>query len=363
MRVLHVLSRARRRGAETFGSVLHEEFLLRGEASQLAALGPALAGQPDLDVRVLGQSPRHPSALLGLRRAAREVDVVVAHGSSTLLACRLALLGAKTPFVYVNIGDPLHWAGVPSRRIRVQWSLRGAAAIGAISPTAGERVVSHLRVPVEKVHFTGNGRRSDEYFPASTAERSRARVRFGLNAEAPTAVVVAALNREKRLEVAAQTLAQLPDWQLLVVGGGPLESELRREASRLAPGRVTFAGALSDVRDAYRAGDVALLTSETEGLPGVLVEAALAGLPIVATDVGFVSDIVRDGVTGRLVAVADPKGTAAALLDCFTHAHTWGKQGRVEAMDGYELSHVVDRWLLLLNAVRRTNDHAAQPDC
>lgn len=351
MHVLHVLTRASRRGAETFGFVLHNEFLQRGERSQLAALGPGPGGHTELDVRVLGPSPRHPSAVLALRRAAREVEVVVAHGSSTLLACRLALLGSQTPFVYVNIGDPLHWAGAPSRRIRVQWMLRGAAAVGAISPTAEQLVVSHLRVPAEKVHFTGNGRRSDQYLPASAAEKSRARTRFGLNAEAPTAVVVAALSPEKRVDVAAQTLAHLPEWQLLVAGGGPLESELRRDADRLAPGRVTFAGAMPDVRDAYRAADVALLTSETEGLPGVLVEAAMAGLPIVATDVGFVSDIVQDRVTGRLVAVADPAGTAAALADCLAHARIWGAKGRADAIDRYEMHAVVDRWLMLLNSV------------
>lgn len=353
VRVLHVLTRAHRRGAETFGLVLHQELLASGEDSDIVALAPAPSGHDPVPVRVLGPAPRSVTSLRALRRIAADADVVVAHGSSTLAACRLALLGAPTPFVYVNIGDPLHWAGSPARRLRVRWMLRGAAAVGAISPTAATRVVSHLAVPAERVRFTGNGRRGEEFAPATPGERAAARARFGLPLDAPVAVIVASLSSEKRVDVAVEAIGRLAGWRLLVVGDGPLADRLRTQAVAACADRVTFTGSLPDVRDAYRAADVALLTSATEGLPGVLVEAALSGLPLVATDVGFVSDVVADGHSGRLVPAGDVEAVCRGLEECREHRARWGAAGRELALARFELGEVVQRWQGLLGDVHR----------
>jgi glycosyltransferase involved in cell wall biosynthesis len=113
-------------------------------------------------------------------------------------------------------------------------------------------------------------------------------------------------------------------------------------------------GALADVRPALHAGNVALLTSTTEGLPGSLVEAAMCGLPVVATDVGFVRDVVVDGRTGRLVAVGDVGGTAAALVACRDEAAALGESGREHATRLFESDDVVKRWLAILRDVART---------
>lgn len=348
MRVLHVLTRAHRRGAETFGVVLHEELLARGDSSQIVALSPAPPHHEALPVPVLGPAPRDPRSLLALRRLAQSAEVVVAHGSATLLACRLALLGSAVPFVYVNIGDPLHWAGSAGRRARVRWMIKAAAGVGAISPTAQQRLVSHLRVDPHKVRFTGNGRRGEDFLPPNSAERRAAREAWTLPADAPVAVTVASLTREKRLDVAIAAIAQLPDWWLLVVGHGPAAAGLRDLAERQARGRVVFTGSLADVRDAYRAADCAVLTSETEGLPGVLIEAALMGLPLVASDVGFVADVVIDHHTGRLLPVGDDTSLAAALRDAYERAAVLGPAARRLALERFELAEVVNRWQTLL---------------
>lgn len=354
MRVLHVLTRAHRRGAETFGVVLHEELVALGQASNIVALAPAPAGHDPVRVRTLGPSPRSPQSLRALRHVAGQHDVVVAHGSSTLAACRLALFGLPTPFVYVNIGDPSHWAASMSRRARVRWMLRGAAAVGAISPTSRDRLVSHLSIAPEKVVFTGNGRREKDFRPAERADRVAARVRFGLDPDVPLAVSVASLSVEKRLDLAIAGVASTADWHLLLVGDGPLEERLRAHAARAAPGRVHFTGSLADVRDAYRAADAALLTSETEGLPGVLIESALMGLPLVARDVGFVSDVVIDGRTGRLISSTDPHTIGLALIEARQQGPQWGRSGRRLALDRFELGTVVTRWQDLLVDVHRS---------
>jgi glycosyltransferase involved in cell wall biosynthesis len=265
-------------------------------------------------------------------------------------------MGTRTPFVYVNIGDPLHWAASTSRRARVTWMLRGAAGVGAISPTAVERLVSHLRVPPERVRFTGNGRRSSYFVPPGARERQAARERFGLPADGPVAVALAALTAEKRLDVAVSAVGLLPDWHLLLVGAGPLRGELERLAGSCAPGRVHLAGSLDDVRPGLQAADAAILTSATEGLPGSLIEAAMSGLPVVATDVGFVRDLVQDGTTGRLVPVGDAAATADGLRQCLAHSPGWGRAGRESVAALFDTDAVVDRWTALLHDVVATRN-------
>lgn len=232
--------------------------------------------------------------------------------------------------------------------------MRGAAAVGAISPTARERLISHFSVAPEKVVFTGNGRREGDYLPPGPAERAAARVRFGLDTDIPVAVSVASLSAEKRLDLAINAVAGTPGWHLLVVGDGPLARPLRELAARRAPGRVHFTGSLADVRDAYRAADVALLTSESEGLPGVLIESALMALPLVASNVGFVSDVVVDGETGRLTNSTDPIVVGRSLIEARQHAGEWGHSGRRLALDRFEMGAVVTRWHALLVGVHQS---------
>jgi len=106
------------------------------------------------------------------------------------------------------------------------------------------------------------------------------------------------------------------------VGYGPLEAALRAQAARLClDGRVTWAGPLDQVavRDCYRAADLFVLAprvtpgGDQDGLPNVVVEALSQGLPVVATRVAAIPEIVVDGENGRLVPPEDPATLAATL--------------------------------------------------
>ena len=82
----------------------------------------------------------------------------------------------------------------------------------------------------------------------------------------------------------------------------PGATSWRRRRHREARSRIHFAGSLTDVAPALAAADVVVLSSRTEGMPGVLIEAGLSARPVVAYDVGAVSEVVADGETGLLVA-------------------------------------------------------------
>ncbi|MCX7011754.1 MAG: glycosyltransferase family 4 protein [Candidatus Sumerlaeota bacterium] len=112
-----------------------------------------------------------------------------------------------------------------------------------------------------------------------------------------------------------EVVRQAPDFTLLVVGSGSLEDEFRKQVQALGVERhVVFAGFREDVPRVLAALDLFVAPSISEGLGTAILEAAAAGLPIVATNVGGIPDTVRDGETGLLVPPADPAALAQALL-------------------------------------------------
>jgi glycosyltransferase involved in cell wall biosynthesis len=116
---------------------------------------------------------------------------------------------------------------------------------------------------------------------------------------------------ERFVELAAALAGVHPDVEFLVAGGGELLEPLRALAMRLrAP--VRFLGWMSDVETVYSASDVVVLTSDNEGMPVSLIEAALAGRPCVTTDVGGASEVVASGTTG-IVTATDVGALAAAV--------------------------------------------------
>jgi glycosyltransferase involved in cell wall biosynthesis len=147
-------------------------------------------------------------------------------------------------------------------------------------------------------------------------ERAASRAALGIPADA---LVVLALGRMvpiKRLDRLVEAVARLapdvPSLHLFLVGDGDERSALETLVrDRGLTGRVTFAGWSADAPAWYSAADVITLTSEREGTPLALIEAAASGRPVVAVDVGGVADVVRDGETGFVV----PPDDTAALAD------------------------------------------------
>ncbi|WP_149038271.1 glycosyltransferase [Kitasatospora sp. MBT63] len=349
-RVLHLITDPRRRGAQNLARDLHAELLRRGRPSALVALQPH-PDAADPDTPVLGPSRHHPATLRALRAAAARADVVVAHGSSTLQACALGLLGTRTPFVYVNIGDPRHWTASLSRRLRVGLFLHRAAAVAAISDGARAVLLERFRLPAGKVRTIPNGRPADRHTPADDPGRRAARAELGLPAHGLLVAWLGALATEKRPDLALAALALLPDVHLAVAGDGPL-----RAAAEAADttGRATFLGRLADPAPLYRAADAVLLSSDSEGVPGVLIEAALAGLPAVTTDVGFVRDVVQDGVTGAVAPPGDPAALAEALGKVLAGDRAaLGAAARRHALGRFDLARVADSWQDLLAGVAK----------
>ncbi|WP_329623487.1 glycosyltransferase [Streptomyces sp. NBC_01255] len=146
-------------------------------------------------------------------------------------------------------------------------------------------------------------------------------------------------------------------WELHLFGDGPLENELRMKAEDLGVAdQVVLRGTVKDMAAAYRELSVVAISSEREGRPMALAEAAACGVPCVSFDVsGGVRELVDDGVTGTLVPPGDVPGLAAAfgeLMDDAGLRRRYGEAGR-EHVARLSLPSVLDRWDAVFAEIER----------
>jgi glycosyltransferase involved in cell wall biosynthesis len=130
----------------------------------------------------------------------------------------------------------------------------------------------------------------------------------------------------------------------LIAGAGELLEALSAQAAKEEL-PITFLGWRKDIGMILSASDIAVLCSDNEGIPLTLIQASQAGLPIVSTDVGSVSDIVVDGLTGLLTEVSS-KGLiqgVSVLLDDPDLGHRFGKAGEERAREFFSSRTMVKR--------------------
>ncbi|MEN8375205.1 MAG: glycosyltransferase family 4 protein [Gemmatimonadota bacterium] len=279
-----------------------------------------------------------PGALGALRSA----DVLFVSGLRVLgIPVRLTSLAARVPCVLKSdnngeLSGAFFERGLRRLRLRTDSAavriaiaarnrlLRGANAWVAISEDIATEYESH-GVPAPRIHRIPNGVDTERFRPASEQDRAALRRRLGLPARAPVAIYTGRLVSYKGLpellEAWRSVLRLHPDAILLLVGPGGLdihncEAELRGfvDLHEMAES-VRFTGVVDAVEDYLRAADVFALPSRNEAFGLSLVEAMACGLPCVATPVGAMREIVRDGDSGLLVRAGDPEALARALAD------------------------------------------------
>jgi glycosyltransferase involved in cell wall biosynthesis len=322
---------------------------------ETVALWPG-AGDPALALATLGSRRRDPRTLAALRRRATGAAVVVGHGSSTLPFATAGLVGRPTPFVYRSIGDPAFWGSSPARRARVGAALRRASVVVALWPAAADVFADRYHVRPDRLRVIPTGVPSGAFSPTSPADRPARRLALdlGLDPDRPTVLLLGALSPEKNPLAAVEAMATLTDAQLLVVGGGPLAQAVAERARLAAPGRVFRAGAVADPAALLAAADALVLPSRTEGIPAAAVEAALAGLPVVASRVGGVAEVVVDGDTGVLVESPTPFRLARALEAALGDGAALGAAARTRALTRFTLEAVAEQWDDLLLGIGRS---------
>lgn len=181
--------------------------------------------------------------------------------------------------------------------------------------------------------------------PADTAVRSQ----LGAGSGDLLLLSVGRLNPLKGhatlIEAFALVAAARPSVRLAIVGDGEARATLEAQAHASGAGdRIVFAGARADVLPCLRAADLFVLASETEGLPGAVLEAMAAALPVVATRVGGTPEAVVDGETGILVPPHDPAAFASAIdcvLDSPDRGRALGQRARARVTERFSLSNTL----------------------
>jgi glycosyltransferase involved in cell wall biosynthesis len=156
-------------------------------------------------------------------------------------------------------------------------------------------------------------------------------------------VTIANLRKEKAHEVLFEAvpivLQRCPDAEFIIAGDGPRRLELERVAAALGIGsRVRFIGHVDDVASLLASSDMFVLPSRSEAFPNSLIEAMAAGLPIVATRVGGILELVENQRTGVLVQPDNPRALGHAILDLIqwcSHAARFGRAARAEVESRY----------------------------
>lgn len=173
--------------------------------------------------------------------------------------------------------------------------------------TVGERVARELEVlvglPRGAVKAIHNG--------VSAPSRGRPPVRVG---RSPVVGTIARLDRLKGTDLLVRAIAQLDDVRLVIVGDGDYRPELERLVANLGVGsRVHFTGWLDDPSAYLESFDIFALPSRLEAFPLTILDAMFAGIPVVASDVGSISEAVVEGETGTLIPTEDAAGLVVAL--------------------------------------------------
>ncbi len=192
---------------------------------------------------------------------------------------------------------------------------RSVDRIVVVSESSRRAYVGNYRCDPSKVLAVRNGVDLGRF--ARLPDRAASRRALGLASGDVVATVVGRLCAGKgqaaAIAAAARVRERVSGFRLLLVGDGPMASELRDLAGGRAGGDVVFAGFRDDIDAVLSASDLFLLASEAESLPLSVLEAMAAGLPVVSTNVGGLSEAVEDGVTGLLVPPGDAHALAAAI--------------------------------------------------
>jgi len=171
----------------------------------------------------------------------------------------------------------------------------------------------------------------------------------GIPRDVPLVLAIGRLIAQKDhatlLEAFAETRSRHPDAMLAILGSGPLEAETRSLAGTLGVDDAVVMPGRLETRDWLRRADVFAHTSRWEGFGIVLLEAMLAGLPVVATRVSAVPEIVVDGETGLLVEAGAVSAVASAIDDLLTdtaRAGSLGAAGRARVREHFSVARMTE---------------------
>jgi glycosyltransferase involved in cell wall biosynthesis len=293
-----------------------------------------------LDVR--GKFPLRGFLELSRLLAEPRADVVLMRGFSATTLGRLAARRAGVP-VTVVAEHSSTWLGAPSPWKRAVDAMLRAKTSAWVSLSAGQEqfLIAEKHIPAERIHRIPNGIDVRGYGPD---DRMRARRQLGCDEGDFVVGIVAVMRPEKDhatfLKAAAHVRDRHAEARFVIVGDGPERTRVEEMVAALDLGSVVrLTGARTDVEALLPAFDVFSLSSRAiETFPMTALEAMAAALPVVATRIGGVAELVVDGVTGIMVPPEAPESLGGGwerLLENPELRHDMGVAGRARVVEHF----------------------------
>lgn len=362
MRIAHLDTGRTWRGGQAQALLLMRELRARGHDQLLLAPdGPLLqraAAAGFTAKRWQARGEISPFATLAARAALARYGAQVAH-------CHSAHAHA--------LGVPAaHWAGVPAVFVsrRVDFKVRGNpfSALKYALPVDRYLCISEgvraamlaSGVLADRMRLVPSGIDVTQVLAAGAHVAPALRALVGIPADAEVIGTVASLAPHKNhvllLEAAAAVISARPRAHFVWLGDGECRTALERRRAELGlEGRVHMPGFHAEALALMRQFDVFALSSYLEGLCTSLLDAQVLEVPIVATAVGGVPEVVSDGVTGRLVGGLEPGLLAGALIEALARPDlraSWVANGRV-AVEAFSIGNTAERTLAAYREVLR----------
>lgn len=260
-----------------------------------------------------------------------KIDIIHAEDQDAIIYAGMAhiLLGIPTLMTRHVMEEPVtSWKTAQRARLVFLSARHGMNHVVAVSNIVRKNFVLQAKIPMSKVTTIYNGIEVEKF--RTQERRNDIRSGLGWNLKRPIGIFISVLRPGKGFEVLLEAipliLAVLPDFQLKVVGGGELESDLRKQAAPFGD-VIEFMGQRMDVPKLLACSDVLIQTSWSEALPTVLIEAGAACVPVVATDVGGTKEIVKDGESGFVIPPGDVQSLAKHVTEILKSPNLAQKMG------------------------------------
>jgi glycosyltransferase involved in cell wall biosynthesis len=309
------------------------------------ALRHAIVAEAGLEERTVYDSAQFLSRLIEFKP-----QILHAHfATQATAAARTFASEIRVPFTVTAHGYDIYFRPPKDFHERAM----AAAALVTVSEANQRHITSTFDVPREHIHVIPNGVDIDFFCPASDP--------FVSGRQPPLIVCVARHETVKNLPLLLEACAILRDrgieFRCVIIGDGAERNNLETMRHTLAlDGIVEMTGELerAKVLRWWRRATVTVLSSDSEGMPVSLIEAAACGVPAVAPCVGGIPEFVADGVTGLLTPPRDSAALANALAQILNdplRAAEMGQAARSRVRDQFSLSLQVDRLLAMWRAI------------
>lgn len=359
MRILQIIQKPQLRGAEVFACQLSEELIKLGATVDVAYLYSHSSFELDFKLKFIslqGEPSKRGRDIKAYRTLAQTIDngkydLVQANASDTLKYSVFSkkLFGWKTPIVYRNANKLTDFIRNPLHRIFNRWLLGNCAYYISVSENCRQDLIDLIP----------NARSRSKTITVGTYSYSEIESPAEQGMQRPVIINVASLVPEKNhtflIDIFDAYFKKHQRGSLWLVGDGRLKAQLMAKVEKLSlTPHITFWGSRKDVIKLLRQADMLVMPSLIEGLPAVILEALSAGTPVIASAVGGIPEVIKNGVNGFCVDGNETETYVKRIEQIDedeTLRDTLVKNGRDTFQSSYQMSVIANNFLSVYKSV------------